>query len=287
MRYSLLALLAITAVHVGAADPSVSTVTTPEPIAQWAFGAGSINGAEATAGQNILPGQDIVAGTEQPVRLSLAQAPDSAVIVGPGSHIRFRVVAERDIVTEVDAGVIQVDLPNRGPWRELIVSGGAMEVHVVGTLFMFERVKRDQDYLAMVHGKVKVNLLAAIAQALGQDSSIDLDGQRGLEASGLGFGDINNLNSRPQIATTASAHSNIKNQGQAAGGGWDKNAGAEQTTGGDSNSSTNGIDLVTGALNDSLNDAVVESIVQDTVQEVIEHTTSQSLDLPGAPDPPN
>lgn len=277
-------------------------------LALWAFGDGTVDGAQARPGQTILAGQELHAAADRPLRVLLNDAPGSTVIIGAGSTVRFLVVdlgadKGRDLVLDVNEGVVQVDLASRGPWRELRVHGGAMDVHVLGTMFMFERVKRDQDYLAMVRGTVRVNLLAAIAKALGKDPSLDIEGQRGIGAGPDGFGSIDGLNGRPQIAAAAAARLGLQSQGLTGTGGWDMDAALALTGGLGAmdqpvlpGATPGGVpaigtavvlDPITHAVADSINQAVVESVVQQTVQQVIDTVSASQAALPALPGPPN
>lgn len=315
-RIPLLAILLL-ACSLHAADDSVA-------LALWAYGDGSIDGARAKPGQTILAGQEIAAADDRPLRVLLNDAPGSTVIIGAGSMVRFLVVdlghgKGIDLVLDVNRGVVQVDLPNRGPWRELRVHGGAMDVHVLGTLFMFERVKRDQDYLAMVHGKVRVNLVAAIAQALGQDPNLEIEGQRGIGAGAGGFGGVDQLAGRPQIAAAAAARLGLQSQGLGGNGGWGVDAALVLTGSGPGADPSGtmglgtpapganplpgatvaggappeaalppGIETVTNAVTENIHQVIVEGVIQQTVQQVIDHVTTTTVQapLPGPPPHP-
>lgn len=265
-------------------------------VALWASGNGTIDGVKARTGQTIQSGQMLNAAVDRPLRLTLHHAPSSTIIIGAGSTVRLLAESQirsagHDLVLEVHAGVVQVDLASRGPWRELRVQGGAMEVHVLGTLFMFERVKRDQDYLAMVRGKVRVNLLAAITRALGKDPGVELDGRHGLGASASGFSSIDSLSSRPQIIAASSTRQDLQSQGQTGAGGWDQDTASAQTSAPQNaepsgQATTLSADPLTTAVQTDLNQAVVEGVVQQTTQQVVDSVSTEQNSLPILPGPP-
>jgi hypothetical protein len=208
----------------------------------------------------------------------MAGCRDSHLIVAAGATVRLKVEREgeaMDLVAEVVSGAIQFDLPERGAYRALLIRGGAMQVRVIGTVFMFERVRQDEDYLAMVSGKVKVKLLKALGQ--GGDSEMEIGGRQGLGAGPNGFGTVDALSQRPQIAAAAAERAGLRAQGLGAAGGWDTDAGLAATI----------VELSSDAATQAvIANQVTDQIMQQTLNATMQEVINQAIATPaGAHDP--
>ncbi len=180
-----------------------------QPLAVFQVGPATIDGAAAAPGATIASG-GTVKSAEGLVRIGIDGAPGSAVILSPKSALTLT-SENGKIVLALDAGTVQVDLPDRGRWPGLVVRGAASEARVVGTLFIVERTRTDADYIVLVRGALKVGLRREVALALNrQTAEVDLLPRQGVSAStGGGLGSAETLSSRPQvlsIVSTQTAH---------------------------------------------------------------------------------
>jgi hypothetical protein len=226
---SRLALLCCCAALAAAADA---------PLACWSTGAGTIAGKPAAEGLGIPAGIETVAGPDGPALvqvvpalIDLTLAADSAVVLGEGTAPD----GGRLLTVEVRRGAVQVDVADRKDYAAVLVRGAAMDVRVTGTLFVIERVQKDEDYLAMVEGKVQVNLRPAIAAILGAAGDpIEVGARFGLRAdASAGLGAPQAISSRPQLDGAAGKRQPIASQAEKPGGGWDQDAANDALGGGD------------------------------------------------------
>jgi hypothetical protein len=212
----------------------VSSLTAVEgsgPLAAWGQGDGRIAGTAATPGQPIMAGAEIAAGAERPVRVALAVASGSTLLLGPGAALRLTEEVEagkgKRLVIELDRGAVQVDLANKGDYLDVHVRGAALDVRVTGTLFVVDRIRRDADYVALVKGAVKVGLRKEVADALGKKQELDLSPRQGVGGTtGGGMGGVDNLNNQPKV--NGKSKGNAQEQGNApkeGDGGWDGDGG--------------------------------------------------------------
>ncbi len=183
--------------------------TADQPLAVFQTGLATIDGAPAAPGAAIASGATVKSVADL-VRIGIDGAPGSAVILSPKSALTLT-SENGKLVLVLDAGTVQVDLPDRGRWPGLIVRGAAAEARVVGTLFIVERTRTDADYIVLVRGALKVGLRREVALALNrQTSEVDLLPRQGVSASsGGGLGSAETLSSRPQVLSltaTQTAH---------------------------------------------------------------------------------
>lgn len=206
MRYLAIVLLAATA---AAADP----------IGQWRFGLGTIDGQPAKVGTMVLTGQTVVSADLAPMRLVCSEAPGITVVLAAGSTGRFSVepvpgeAGPGLLVLDLATGAAQVDVRDRTPYAGVRVRGGAAEVRVTGTLFTVERVKRDADYVALIRGKLHVGLRKDVAAATGRNDDVELFDHHGVGADVNGVGKPEVLSNRPQIYGAAGSHGSTRDQG--------------------------------------------------------------------------
>ena len=145
----------------------------------------------------------------------------------------------------------------------------------------------------MVHGKVRVNLLASLASALGQNPSVDLEGRSGLSGSPTGLGSVDNLSSRPQLSGAAAERAGIRDQGFSSGGpSWTDDQAMAMTaspadTGVGPLSLAPTVDPIVNALSNQLDQTVVQGVTQEAVQQVIQTVTDTNNSGPSVlPGPP-
>lgn len=278
MKYLILLLLAATATL--AAEDGID-------LALWRFGEGTIDGKPAGDGAVIRPGQTVSAGDRFPLRLALAGCPGSNLILAAGSTVRLGIEREgqaMDLIAEVPAGAIQFDLPDKGAFRALLVRGGAMQVRVTGTVFMFERVRHDEDYLAMVTGKVKVKLLKILGQ--GNSDELELGGRQGISAGANGFGAVDQLASRPQLTAAAAERSGLRTQGLGAGGGWDADTAFAATSLMDAVASSVANTVANTTAQTVIADQVADQVLLQTLDATVQEVVNQAIATPpGANDP--
>lgn len=196
------ALVALFSGQVLTAEPAPAAAP---PVAFWLEGEGTIAGSPAANDQAIVAGITVTTGVK-PAALELVGAPDSLILLGPGSSIRLIVEpgAKPTVLVELLAGTVEVDLPDRGTWGGLRVLSAVLNVQVVGTLFVVERGRRDTDFVAVLRGKVKASLRTEVAKALGKanDPAIDLFVRQGLSANASGVGAVEPVLSRPSVGVT-------------------------------------------------------------------------------------
>jgi hypothetical protein len=206
----------------------------------------------------------------------------------PGSALSLKIETRDDkqyLVMEIERGAVQVQLDNKGNFAAMQVRGGALDLRVTGTLFVVERVRRDADYVALIQGKLKVNLRKEVAEALGKAQEFDLEGRQGIGASGEGLTDPDSLNNRPQIAESQSKSVEEQSTGPKEGdGGWDKDEALELLI---KLLEDAGLDDETIAkLIDSLGDALFDDLQKGPAEQVLENVLSGTGVLAPPPPPP-
>ncbi len=150
------------------------------------------------------PGEAIVSGTA-PTSFTLAQAPRARFRLPANATASVHVDAAGRAVVDLEAGTIEADVDERGPYPAIIVRGAAMEVRVTGTLFVVQRVRRDADYVALIQGRVVVGLRQEVLALLGRDvPDLTLTDRQGVGAGPAGFEAIDTLSSRPILGAAAS-----------------------------------------------------------------------------------
>ena len=185
------------------------------PLAYVADGLGLVNGDIVTSGRHIDWNQSIVSTAEKPLRIELTAPVDAELILGPGSALRFikdikdnkdnEESDQSSLLVMLDRGTVQVDLNDRGPFKQLVLRGAATETVVLGTLFTAERISDQQDFVVLVRGAVKVRLRRDVAAALNIQSNeeIELAPRQGIAGSTTGgLGAVQFLSARPQLSGT-------------------------------------------------------------------------------------
>lgn len=214
-----------------------AALSAADPVGLWRFGVGSVDGQPARVGTVVLTGQQLVAADAAPLRLICHEAPGIAAVLAAGSKGRFVIEPDgaggRQLVFDLDAGAVQLDVGDKAPYSSVRVRGAALDVRVTGTLFVVERTRRDADYVALVRGKVRVGLRPEVARALGKAGDLELLERQGVAGDTTnGVGTPTSLSARPQIALAAGLRAAIADQGSGAsdqGTGWDIDLGAELT----------------------------------------------------------
>ena len=267
----------------------VSTLAAAEALATWQFGPGTIADVPAAVGAEI-PADTLITAGNSLTRVTLAKAPQSHLVLAPGSVIRLR-EASGGLVVELVEGVVQANIEDKGPYADLHVVGAAIDVRVTGTLFIVERVKKDTDYVALVQGTVRVNLRKEVALALNQDNGgVELLSRQGLSGSTEGgLGAVTALNSRPQVPSTFAARAtSVQEQALAGTGGWEDDRGMELTAG-------LALEELSGGVIEAIRQEVSEQVADQVVQDVANEITSTivqevvggvQMPLAGPPAPP-
>ena len=260
-----------------------------ENLAVWQFGAGTIDKQPAVVGAEIAASAVIASG-DGVVRVSLAKAPNSLVMLSPHSVIRIEETAGDHVIVHLDQGILQANIRDKGPYSDLHVMGAALDVRVTGTLFVVERVKADTDYVALVEGRVQVNLRKDVAVALNEEGkSIDLSARQGLGGSLSGFAPVDTLTGRPQLPVVASRSGIVRENGTTTSGGWDQDMAMSLTNGELYNDLSSSIlDEVRSEITQQVSDQVIIDVtnqVTDTIVQQIIGGVQQPL--AGPPGPPN
>jgi hypothetical protein len=285
MRTTLILLFGIAALSSLVAAEQVPPAS---PIATWTLGEGTVAAASAQPGSDIAIGQRVAATSGQPAKLSFAAPLSGSLTLSPGAALTMVVetVADtRELVIDLDAGAVQVDLHDKGAFAGVRVRGAALDVRVTGTLFVVQRVKRDADYVALVQGKLNAGLRKDVADALNKHERFDIDSRQGIGASSSGGLDqIASLSNRPQIA---SLKASIKDQATAAkngDGGWNKDLALDLLN--DLLDQLGLEDALLNELTDALGDALFDDLDAGPGDQVINTTFSGGSVIPGPPGPP-
>ncbi len=181
-----------------AADPVI--------LARWQAGSGvtaAIPAAVATPEADALyEGMPASTGTVA-ARFAFADPMVGTIAVAPAS--RFRLLREGDdLILDLHAGIVEVQLDDRGGYAHLRVRSARSETTVVGTLFVVERVSDEQDFVAVVHGRVQVSFRQQVGEALAEDRrSVDLVARQGVAAAAGGLGQPVALRHRPMVSAAS------------------------------------------------------------------------------------
>ncbi len=257
------------------------------PLATWTMGHGTVGEVAAHPGSGIVPGQRLASSSQRPARIEFSPPLVGSLTLSPGTALTLVIETindARELVIELDAGAVQVDLHDKAAFAGVRLRGAALEVRVTGTLFVVERVKRDADYVALVQGKLKAGLRKEIADALGKGQTFDLESRQGMGASTSGGLDqIASLSNRPQIA---SRKTGVKEQalGPLEGdGGWDIDLAfallndLQNPPGG-----PGGDDAFLEILTDAIGDALFDDLDRGPGDQVIDRVFTGSPSAPGS-----
>lgn len=261
-----------------------------EALGVWQFGDGTIAKAPAVVGAEIAADVSITSG-DGVVRVTLAKAPKSHLVLSPHSVMHLTEEADGHLLVHLDQGVLQANIGDKGPYRDLHVIGAAIDVKVTGTLFVVERVKADTDYVALVEGRVQVNLRKDVAVALNREGQfVDLSARQGLGGSaGGGFSPVDTLTGRPQLPVTAMRGGVVRESGLAGGGGWENDQAMSMTFGGAPEDLANSvIDEVRSNITNQISQQVVNDVSQQVTDTIVQQVIGgSSQPLAGPPGPPN
>ena len=122
------------------------------------------------------------------------------------------------------------------------------------------RVARQQDYIALVRGKVKVRLRKDVAAALGisEDEEIELDSQQGVGAGTEGFTSVALLTARPQLDGTSSERKPVAEQSTSS---------SENASDWDTDSASSDLDAETDQFDPATDGDLVALEVEDSLAE--------------------
>ncbi len=274
--------------------PVVASVT-KAPLAQWQTGTGTIAGKLATTGMTAVVGERLIAG-DRPARVDLVRAPEAQVILAPGTRIRLSEQQGACLVW-LDAGTVQLEVKSRGPYSQIIVVGAAMLVRVTGTLFVVERSDDGQDFVALIDGRLKVNLRDEVRRRLpaSTGSEVELTSRQAIGASARGgFAAVQELPARPQIPLAPNA-AGVREQAEAGlGTDWTADLGTLATTPETAPSTEAPPETLPemtlrDEVRDQVSTVVVDSLsttITDSVSEQVQEQVVQDAGNPELPGPP-
>jgi hypothetical protein len=199
-----------------------------DALATWMLGSATVADRPVRPGVAIGLGQRIVVPPGKPGRLVLNQLDGSSITCAGGTALTMveeRVDAGTDLVIDLEDGAVQVDVLARGTYAHVRVRGLVSDVTVVGTIFLVQRMAKDQDYIAQVEGTVRVRPKNA-------DATIDLTGRQGVAVGIARLDAVDLLLTRPQLIPERLAQGDLRTQAltpDPAGGGWDQDPIRDQT----------------------------------------------------------
>ncbi len=252
-----------------------------EPLATWEHGTGTIASAPATEGAKILPGIPVTADGVIS-RLTLSKAPKSQIMLSPGTTVRL-MESGTSLLVYVDSGVIQGNIGDKGPYSDMHIIGAAIDIRITGTLFVVERVKADTDYIALVEGRVEVNLRKDVAKKLGDDNAkgVELNPREGIGGSLTGgLTRTDTLNSRPQLPAAGARNGSVRDDAMdGSGGGWTEDNALLVTTDGELQSSL--VEGLAGEISGQISDQITQDITNQVTTEVVKQIIGGSAGAPG------
>lgn len=259
------------------------------PLATWTLGEGTVAAASAKPGSDIAIGQRVAATSNQPAKIVFTAPLAGSLTLSPGAGLTMMVeqVADtRELVIDLDAGAVQVDVHDKGAFAGVRVRGAALDVRVTGTLFVVQRVKRDADYVALVQGKLNAGLRKDVADALNKHERFDIDSRQGIGASTSGgLEQIASLINRPQIASLKASIKEQATGAQQGDGGWNKDLALDLLN--DLLDQLGLDDALIGELADALGDALFDDLDAGPGDQVINTAfAGASGALPPPPPPP-
>lgn len=283
MRTILIALFSVAVLHL-----SIAAAEQAPPIATWTLGEGTVAQASAKPGSDIALGQRVASTSGQPAKLSFAAPLSGSLTLSPGAAVTLVVetVADtRELVIDLDAGAVQVDLHDKGAFAGVRVRGAALDVRVTGTLFVVQRVKRDADYVALVQGRLNAGLRKEVADALGQGQRFDIDSRQGIGASTTGgLEQIASLTNRPQIASLKTPIKDQATGPQQGDGDWNKDLALDLLN--DLLDQLGLEDVLLSELTDALGDALFDDLDAGPGDQVINTAFSGGFGVLAGPPPP-
>lgn len=283
-------------------------------LARWDRGQAQVAGQPIATGQTVSAGATIHVGSDGPARLSLVDCPGSQLILAAGSEVRLQRQegANGAPILDIkltDAGIAQLDLPDKGPYNLVGISGAVSRASVVGTLFVMERTGNKRDFLVVVQGQVKYHLRRTVARALGlpEDDEVLVGGKQGANADQSGgMSAAAAVAGRPSLSGPAEKLQSLAEQAEATRGGWSSDPAADALDAlppitledidlaPPSTDSALADDLAEDlavTLTDDLQEQLLDEELQNTlfIDEVVDQVVEQGLDalpLPGPPSPP-
>jgi len=199
-----------------------------DTLATWQHGAGSIAGKPSASGDGITAGEDLATADGQPAIIALAGIDGATATLAAGSAISLTVDERHALIITLAAGDVQIDVRGQKLYSEIIVRGEVVDVHVTGTVFIVERVRHGENYVAMIEGKARLLKRVLKTGLLDPDvPGIDLLAHHGLDVNETGFATVEQLNNRPQLSVAAPGRDPIRLQGLVGlhdGGGWQHDA---------------------------------------------------------------
>jgi hypothetical protein len=220
------------------------------------------------------PGEAIASGAA-PTTFTLAGAPGARFRLPANATASVRIEADGRAVVDLDAGAIEADIRDRGPYPAVVVRGAAMEVRVTGTLFVVQRVRRDADYVALIQGRVTVGLRQEVLALLGREvPDLTLTDRQGVGAGPAGFEAIDTLTSRPVLGAAAS----IRDQAlepDPDGASWSASFVATQTI----------AEQVSNQVVEQVGEQITEQITDQVTDQVVDQVIAPGLPPLGGPPP--
>ncbi|MBA3698213.1 MAG: hypothetical protein H0W78_05120 [Planctomycetes bacterium] len=258
------------------------------PLATWTLGEGTVAAAAAKPGSDIAIGQRVAATTSQPAKIVFTAPLAGSLTLSPGAGLTMvveQVADTRELVIDLDAGAVQVDLQDKGSFAGVRVRGAALDVRVTGTLFVVQRVKRDADYVALVQGKLNAGLRRDVADALNKHQRFDIDSRQGIGASnGGGLEQVASLTNRPQIASLKKSIKEQATGAQQGDGGWNTDLALDLLN--DLLDQLGLDDALIAELADALGDALFDDLNAGPGDQVINTAFSGAFGPLSPPPPP-
>ena len=199
-----------------------------DALATWMLGIATVADRPVRPGAAIGLGQRVVLPPGKPGRMVLNRLEGSSITCAGGTALTMleeRVEAGTDLVIDLEDGAVQVDVLARGPYAHVRVRGLVSDVTVVGTIFLVQRMAKDQDYIAQVEGTVRVRPRNA-------EATLDLTGRQGVTVGIARLDPVDLLLTRPLLIPERLALGDLRTQGltpDPAGGGWDQDPIRDQT----------------------------------------------------------
>jgi hypothetical protein len=192
----------------------LATGVSAADLARWRAGPGDVAGHAATNGTTISAGQTVRSDAKLPARIELAGGAKGVLTLSPGTELTLSEQGEgqaQELVVDVAAGAVQIDLANKGGYAAVEVQSGGLELRITGTLLVVERMAKDEAYVALIHGRVAAR---ARAMARAVEKWLDLHDHQGIGIALTGLIPVQELQSRPQINSPPGSRPTVQQQSQ-------------------------------------------------------------------------
>jgi hypothetical protein len=137
-------------------------------------------------------------------------------------------------------------------------------------LFVVERVKADTDYIALVEGRVEVNVRKDVAKALNDEEKkgVELNAREGIGGSiSGGLTRVDALTSRPQLPSSSARGAGVREDAMDGSGDWAEDNAIADTTDEAMNDSM--VDELASEISEQISDQITEDITIQVTNEVV------------------